>query len=116
MDLKPGDVVLSVLVVRENGISHRYYSCEVVARIEGDIPYGSSGQPMASAIAIYQPAAPAAGRPRELLERGQTGPEEKKRLQAELAKLYGPGELVSGFACPGEMACRLLSSKPLSLN
>ena len=116
MDLKPGDVVLSALVAREKGISHSYYSCEAVALIEGGVPYGSSGQPITSAVAIYQPSASAAGRPRELLERGRPGPEEKKRLQAELARLYGPGELVSGFACPGEMACRLLRSKPLSLN
>jgi hypothetical protein len=116
-DVKPGDVVLYAAAAREKGIIKRYYACEIVAGTSDGIPVSHSWQPITGARAIYRRSSADGDVPqsalaeRALIERGPEGPGEEVRLRAELARIFGPGELISGFACRGGMACCLRASR-----
>jgi hypothetical protein len=121
-DVKPGDVVLYAAGAREKGIKKRYYACEIVAGTSDGIPVSHSGQPITGARAIYRRSSADGDVPqsslteralteRALIERGPEGPGEEARLRAELARIFGPGELISGFACRGGPACCLRASR-----
>ncbi len=109
-DVRPGDVVLYAVRIREQGSQASYYGCEVVDHVEDGIPLNASGSPFTSVKAVYYrngtpPGATQKGR--ILLARVKNDPEERLRLQAELSSLYGPGELITGIQCPGKSACIL---------
>jgi hypothetical protein len=109
-DVRPGDLVLYAVRIREKGSQVYYYGCETVVRVTDGVPLGASGAPFTSVKAIYyrngiQPVAPLQGR--ILLARVKNDPGEKLRLQAELNSRFGPGELITGFQCPGKSACAL---------
>lgn len=108
--IRPGDIVLSAVRIREKGSQVNYYGCEAVDRVADGVPLDASGAPFTSVKAVYyrdglQPARPSQGR--VLMARAKDDPGEKARLQAELNRLYGPGELITGFQCPGHSACTL---------
>lgn len=109
-DIRPGDIVLSAVRIREKGSQVYYYGCEVVDRVVNGMPLDASGIPFTSVKAVYyrnglQSVMPSQGR--IMLARVKDDPGEKLRLQAELSKRFGPGELITGFQCPGKSACAL---------
>lgn len=110
IDIRPGDLVLYAVRIREKGSQVFYYGCEVVDRVVDGVPLDAGGRPFNSVKAIYrrngtQPAPAQQGR--VLLARAKDDPGEKLRLQGELGRRFGPGELVMGFQCPGKAACTL---------
>jgi hypothetical protein len=116
-DVKAGDVVLCAAGARAKGVKKRYYACEIVAEAPDGIPLSHSGQPITGVRAIYRTSSARGDAPksalteRALIERGPEGPGEEARLRVELARIFGPGELISGFSCRGGQACCLLASR-----
>lgn len=109
-DVRPGDIVLYAVRIREKGSQVYYYGCEVVDRVANSVPLDASGIPFTSVKAVYYRNGPPSAMPQQrrvLLERVKDDPGEKLWLQAELSKRFGPGELVTGFQCPGKSACTL---------
>lgn len=109
-DVRPGDIILSAVRIREKGSQVYYYGCDVVDRVANGMPLDASGAPFTSVKAVYyrnslQPVMPPQGR--ILLSRVKDDPGEKLRLQAELSKRYGPGELITGFPCYCKSGCTL---------
>lgn len=111
--MKAGDVVLYAVRAREKGEQAYYYGCEVVGGVSNGLPFNTSGEPITGVRAIYRRngVAAADGPGRRLLERDRNNPGEKLRLQTELSKIYGPGELVTGSSCQGECACSLVRKR-----
>jgi len=109
-DVRPGDIILSAVRSREKGSQVYYYECRVVDRVANGVPLDASGVAFASVKAVYYRNGPQSVLPphgRILLARVKDDPGERLRLQAELSKSYGPGELITGFQCPGKSACAL---------
>jgi hypothetical protein len=106
-DLKPGDVLLYPVSVREKGELRHYYGCEILDRISDGRPLGLSGEPITGVRAIYQRnnVTLASSPERILLARRENDPDEKSELFRELGRIFGPGELVTGISCQCEAAC-----------
>jgi hypothetical protein len=109
-DVRPGDIVLSAVRIRAKGSYVYYYGCDVVDRVANGVPLDASGVPFTSVKAVYyrnslQPVLPPQGR--ILLARAKDDPGERLRLQAELIRLFGPGELITGFPCYCKSGCML---------
>jgi hypothetical protein len=112
-DIRPGDILLYAVTVRENGERVRYYGCEVVDSISGGRPLNLYGEPVTGVRAIYlrESATPAAVQGRVLLTRHEDYPDEKRLLQRALDRIYGPGELITGISCGCESACSILKKR-----
>jgi hypothetical protein len=109
-DVRPGDLALYAVRVREKDSQVYYYGCEAIDRVVDGMPLNASGVPLTSVKAVYyrngtQPVMPQQGR--ILLARVKNDPDERLRLQAELNRRFGPGELITGFQCPGKSGCLL---------
>ena len=113
-DVKPGDVLLYAVAVRENRKVAHYYAGEVVGSISGGCPLNLSGEPITAVRAIYRrnsgelPSPPG----RNLLARDEDDPGEKLRLSEELERIYGPGELVTSVSCCCESTCGMPKKRP----
>lgn len=112
-DLKPGDVLLYPVSVRDKGELRHYYGCEILVGISSGRLLGSSGEPITGVRAIYQrnDATLASPPGRTLLARHEDDPDEKQKLFRELAGIFGPGELVTAISCQCEAACSILKKR-----
>jgi hypothetical protein len=112
-DVKPGDVLLYTVAVREKGTLTRYYGCEVVGSVSGGRPLDSSGDPVTGVRAIYRRngAASVPGQGWVLIARHENTPDEKPWLSRELGALFGPGELVTGLGCQCGASCGILKKR-----
>jgi hypothetical protein len=111
--VKPGDILLYAAAVREKGTLAQYYGCEVVGSVSGGRPFNVYGEPITGVKAIYRRngAASSPGQSRVLLARHESDQGEKPELILELERLFGPGELVTGFSCQCEAACGILKKR-----
>jgi len=113
-DVKPGDVLLYTVAVREKGMLAHYYGCEVVGSVSGGRPLNVSGEPVTGVRAIYRRngvTTSVPGQGRVLIARHETAPDEKPGLSRELGAVFGPGELVTGLACQCGAACGILKKR-----
>lgn len=110
VDVQPGDIVLYMVRTRDKYGQGLFYECQEVAGISGSVPVNASGLPFTGVRAIYRRsgAAPSLTSGKRLIPRDLLDPDEKPRIQKALGEIYGPGELISGFACPGDCACGLI--------
>lgn len=106
-DLKPGDVLLYPVSVREKGELRHYYCCEVVGGIDDGRPVSLTGEPITGVRAIYQRNDVTLASPpgRILLARHENDPDEKPELSRDLGSVFGPGELVTGISCQCGATC-----------
>jgi hypothetical protein len=107
--MRHGDIVIYRVAVREKGTVAHYYGCEAVGSISAGKTLNMSGDPVTGVMAVYRrkDVATKVGPGRILLAKCENGPDEMNHLSRDLEKIYGPGDLVTGFSCQCETACAL---------
>ena len=104
--VRPGDVVIYETASRDKnaGIEY-YYACEAIANVNDDIASAADGTPMFSVKAVYRPGLARLEKGNERLTLPRDHEKyDKQALVKALQERYGPGELITGFACDGK-AC-----------
>jgi|AGTN01.2.fsa_nt_gi hypothetical protein len=107
-DVRPGDVLLYPVSVREKATLTQYYGCEVIGSVSSGRPISLSGTPINGVRAIYRRSSTTGyhgGQERVLLARHEDATDENDRLSRELEAIYGSGELITGISCQCGAAC-----------
>lgn len=104
--VRPGDVAIVEAASRnkDTGIEY-FYICEAIAAVKDDVAASADGTPMFNVRAVYRPGLVklSDANNRLIVPRNPDKYDSQALLKA-LQGWFGPGELITGFACDGK-AC-----------